>query len=62
MDSFRARLIEAVRHHARLTGAGDDPLVLLAHARCLRELSGVKLRPELDEVIAGLEADVERDR
>jgi hypothetical protein len=62
MDSFGARLVEAVRHHARLTDAGDDPIAVLAHARRLRDSVGIKPRPEMDELIAGLEADVERDR
>jgi hypothetical protein len=53
------RLVEAVRHHARMTNAGDDPLALLNHARRLRESVGVKLRPDMDDVIAGLEAQVE---
>jgi hypothetical protein len=59
MDSFRARLDEAIRHHARMTNVGDDPRALLNHARRLRESVGVKLRPEMDEVIARLEAQVD---
>jgi hypothetical protein len=43
-----------------MTNAGDDPLALLNHARRLRESVGVRLRPEMDEVIAGLEAQVDR--
>jgi hypothetical protein len=60
MDTFRARLVEAVRHHARMINAGDDPLALLNHARRLRESVGVKLRPDMDDLIAGLEAEVDR--
>jgi hypothetical protein len=36
-SSFRARLADAFRHHARMTNAGDDPLSLLNHACRLRE-------------------------
>jgi hypothetical protein len=35
---FRARLDAAIRHHARMTGVGDDPLALLNHAMRLREI------------------------
>jgi hypothetical protein len=59
-SSFRARLDAAVRHHAKMTDAGDDPLALLDHARRLRVSVGVKLQPEMDDLIAGLEAQVDR--
>ena len=59
---FRARLAAVVRHHARMTGAGDDPLALLNHAMRLRESVGADRRAEMDELITSLETDVERAR
>ena len=59
---FRARLDAAIRHHARMTGAGDDPLALLNHAMRLRESVGADRRAEMDELITSLETDVERAR
>jgi hypothetical protein len=63
MDSpFRVRLDEAIRHHALMTDAGDDPASRLAHARRLRESVGAGRRAEMDDLITVLEADVERVR
>jgi hypothetical protein len=63
MDSpFRVRLDAALRHHASLTGAGDDPLALLSHAMRLRESVGAGRQAEMAELITALEADVERVR
>ena len=59
---FRARLDAAIRHHARMTGVGDDPLALLNHAMRLRESVGADRRAEMDELITSLETDVERAR
>jgi hypothetical protein len=59
---FRARLTAAFHHHAKLSGVGDDPLALLSHAMRLRESVGAGRRAEMDELIIGLEADVERAR
>jgi hypothetical protein len=57
---FRARLDAAVRHHARMTGVGDDPRALLNHAMRLRESAGASQQTEMDDLIASLEADVVR--
>jgi hypothetical protein len=59
---FRARLAAVVRHHARMTGVGDDPLALLNHAMRLRESAGSDRAAEMDALIATLEAEVERVR
>jgi hypothetical protein len=61
-SSFRARLDAAVRHHARMTGVGDDPRALLNHAMRLRESAGADRAAEMDALIAALEVDVERVR
>jgi hypothetical protein len=59
---FRARLDAAVRHHAKMTGAGDDPRALLNHAMLLRESAGAGRQAAMDELIATLEAEFERAR
>ena len=58
--SFRARPAEGVRHRAKMTNAGDDPVSLLNHARRLRELVPADRLSEMDGLITGLEAQVER--
>jgi hypothetical protein len=57
---FRARLDAAIRHHARMTDAGDDPVSVLNHARRLRESAGAGQQAAMDDLIVSLEADVER--
>jgi hypothetical protein len=59
-SSFRVRLIDAFRHHAKMTNAGDDPASLLNHARRLRSSVSAGRAAEMDDLIAGLEAQVER--
>jgi hypothetical protein len=57
---FRARLAAVVRHHAKMTGVGDDPLALLNHAMLLRASIAPGRTAEMDALIANLEAEVER--
>jgi hypothetical protein len=61
-SSFRDRLDAALRHHARMTGAGGDQRALLNHAMLLRDSIGPDRAAEMDALITSLEADVERVR